>query len=88
LYPILVHMKGDKHTTNEEHLRRLLRHARKQRGLTQAALAAMLCKPQSFVSKYESGERLLSFVETIDACRALNLDPKALLGEYLTHHDA
>ena len=80
-------MRHNRYATNEDHLRRLLRQARKQRGLTQAALAAVLRKPQSFVSKYESGERLLSFVETIDVCRALNLDPKALLKEYLPHHD-
>jgi transcriptional regulator with XRE-family HTH domain len=81
-------MKQDRHATNEEHLRRLLRQARQQRGLTQAALASVLRKPQSFVSKYESGERLLSFVETIDVCRALRLDPKVFLREYLPHHDA
>jgi transcriptional regulator with XRE-family HTH domain len=80
-------MKHKRYAANEEHLRRLLRQTRKQRGLTQAALAAVLRKPQSFVSKYESGERLLSFVETVDICRALNLDPKALLKEYLPHHD-
>lgn len=79
-------MKHDRYAINEEHLRKLLRQARKKRGLTQTALAAVLRKPQSFVSKYESGERLLSFVETIDVCRALNLDPKELLGEYLPHH--
>ena len=80
-------MKQDRYATNEEHLRRLLRQARQQRGLTQAALASVLQKPQSFVSKYESGERLLSFVETIDVCLALHLDPKAFLKEYLPHHD-
>ena len=68
-------------------MRRLLREKREQDGLTQAALATILGKPQSFVSKYESGERLLSFVETIDVCRALVLDPKTLLKEYLPHHD-
>lgn len=82
------YVKHDRYATNEEHLRTLLRQARKQRGLTQTALAAVLRKPQSFVSKYECGERLLSFVETIEVCRALNLDPKALLREYLPHHDA
>ena len=80
-------MKHNKHATNEAHLRRLLRQRREQCGLTQAALAAKLQKPQSFVSKYESGERLLSFVETIYVCQALDLDPKALLRDYLPHHE-
>jgi transcriptional regulator with XRE-family HTH domain len=79
-------MAHGRHAINQEHLRKLLRQVRKQRGLTQTALAAILRKPQSFVSKYESGERLLSFVETIDVCRALNLDPKTLLKEYLPYH--
>lgn len=81
-------MKHNRYAANEKHLRRLLRQRRKENGLTQAALATVLQKPQSFVSKYESGERLLSFVETIDVCRALNIEPMALLKEYLPHHDA
>jgi transcriptional regulator with XRE-family HTH domain len=80
-------MKHNRYGANEEHLRRLLRQRRNEMGFTQAALADVLGKPQSFVSKYESGERLLSFVETIDVCRALNLDPKTLLKHYLPHHD-
>jgi transcriptional regulator with XRE-family HTH domain len=81
-------VKHNRYASNEEHLRRLLRQRRKQCGLTQAALATVLRQHQSFISKYESGERLLSFVETIDLCRALDLDPKTLLKEYLPHHDA
>lgn len=81
-------MKHNRYAANEERLRSLLRQKRIQCGLTQAALATVLRKPQSFVSKYESGERLLSFVETIGVCRALNLDPRILLKEYLPHHDA
>jgi len=81
-------MKHNRYAANEEHLRRLLRQRREKNGMTQAVLAAALRQHQSFVSKYEAGERLLSFVETIDVCRALNLDPKTLLKEYLPYHDA
>lgn len=81
-------MKHNRYAANEEHLRRLLRQKREENGLTQAELAAILQKPQSFVSKYESGERLLSFIEIIELCRALNIDPTALVKEYLSHHDA
>lgn len=81
-------MKHNRDVNNEEHFRNLLRQRRKDRGLTQAGLAATLGKPQSFVSKYEAGERLLSFVETIDVCRALGINPATFLRDYLPHHDA
>jgi transcriptional regulator with XRE-family HTH domain len=40
-------------------------------GITQEAVADALGRPQSYVSKYESGERRLDFVETLDICGAL-----------------
>lgn len=40
-----------------------LREARRQAGLTQADVARLLRRPQSFVSKFETGERRLDFVE-------------------------
>jgi DNA-binding transcriptional regulator YiaG len=40
-----------------------LKQARKAAGLTQAQVARKLSKPQSFVSKFESGERRIDFVE-------------------------
>ncbi|OYY74717.1 MAG: hypothetical protein B7Y40_03860 [Gammaproteobacteria bacterium 28-57-27] len=49
-------------------LRKLLREQRVACGLTQAELAARLGKPQSFVSKIESGDRGLDFVEVRDYC--------------------
>jgi len=33
----------------------------------------MLGKPQSYVSKYESGERILDILETKDVCEALGV---------------
>jgi len=39
--------------------------ARKSAGLTQQAVADVLGKPQSFVAKYENGERRLDVVEFI-----------------------
>ena len=43
--------------------RTLLRQLREEAGLTQADVAGRLGEPQSFVSKYESGERRLDLVE-------------------------
>ena len=51
---------------NRRHYRALLnslKQARKAAGLTQAQVARKLSKPQSFVSKFESGERRIDFVE-------------------------
>ena len=43
--------------------------------LTQAELAARLNRPQSFVAKYESGERRLDVVEFIEVAAAIGFDP-------------
>ena len=53
--------------------------ARKAAGLTQHALALRLKKPQSFVAKYEGGERRLDVVEFITIARALDVDPLKLM---------
>lgn len=53
--------------------------ARKAAGLTQQALALRLKKPQSFVAKYEGGERRLDVVEFISIARALGADPLKLM---------
>jgi transcriptional regulator with XRE-family HTH domain len=57
--------------------------ARKAAGLTQQALAHRLKKPQSFVAKYEGGERRLDVVEFIAIARALSADPLKLMAGFL-----
>ncbi|MGY0154678.1 helix-turn-helix domain-containing protein [Edwardsiella tarda] len=42
--------------------------------ITQAQLAQVLGKPQSFVSKIESGERRLDIIEFVHIARQLSLD--------------
>ena len=54
--------------------RELLRDLRARKGITQAELSATLGMAQSFVSKYEMGERRLDFIEVDRICRALGLD--------------
>jgi transcriptional regulator with XRE-family HTH domain len=49
--------------------------ARKNAGLTQHDLADRLHKPQSFVAKYEGGERRIDVVEFVTICRAIGSDP-------------
>ena len=41
---------------------------------TQAALAERLAKPQSFVAKYEKGERRLDVVEFVEVAEAIDFD--------------
>jgi ribosome-binding protein aMBF1 (putative translation factor) len=60
-------------TRQQELLQQMLRDARSQAGLTQAELAKRLAHPQSFISKYESGERLLDIVELRHVCRSLGI---------------
>lgn len=51
-----------------------LRLARKTQGLMQKDLADRLSVPQSFVSKYETGERRLDIIEILDICSALGIE--------------
>lgn len=53
--------------------RSLIVSLRKESGLTQVELANRLKKPQSFVSKYEHGERRLDFVELVEVLDSLGL---------------
>ena len=55
--------------------------ARNAKDLTQVELAKKLKRPQSFVSKYERGERRLDVVEFFEVARALGIDPIVFLKE-------
>lgn len=52
----------------------LLRDERKKAGLTQAKLAKKLRRPQSYVSKYERGDRRLDVVEFIEVAQVIGFD--------------
>ena len=43
-----------------------MKNAREAVGLTQAEAAKLIGQPQSFISKIESGERLIDAVELLD----------------------
>jgi len=49
--------------------------------LSQSDLAARFALPASFVTSYEDGDRLLDAAEFIAICRAIGVDPYALLQE-------
>ena len=58
--------------------------ARKSASLTQVGLAERLGRPQSFVSKYDRGERRLDVVEFCEVCHALGVDPPLFLKCFCT----
>ncbi|MGA2000383.1 MAG: helix-turn-helix transcriptional regulator [Terriglobales bacterium] len=60
-------------TQQRKQLRRLLRQMRVEAGLRQVDLARLLDAPQSFISKYESGERRLDVIEFRQVCNALEV---------------
>lgn len=57
--------------------RMLLKTVRREAGLSQAQLAAKLRRPQSYISKAESGERRVDVVELVEMLRALGVDTAA-----------
>jgi transcriptional regulator with XRE-family HTH domain len=58
-----VLLKSGEYRRHYRALLNSLKQARNDAGLTQAQVARKLSKPQSFVSKFESGERRIDFVE-------------------------
>ncbi|MBC3810087.1 helix-turn-helix domain-containing protein [Undibacterium aquatile] len=72
------------HDPNSQVFRQMLVEARTSRGLLQADLADKLQRTQSFVSKYERGERRLDFPEFITIADALGVDVTAFIEEYRT----
>jgi transcriptional regulator with XRE-family HTH domain len=59
---------------HREKLLTLLKELRHERGLRQVELAEQLGVPQSFVSKYESGERQLDILELRRICQILGIN--------------
>jgi transcriptional regulator with XRE-family HTH domain len=69
-------------SAGQECLQHLLRETRLKADLTQAEVAKRLKLPQSFVSKYESGERRLDLIELREVCKALGVSLLAFVKEF------
>jgi transcriptional regulator with XRE-family HTH domain len=67
------------HSPDQAAFCELMVETRKAAGMTQEALARRLKRHQSFVAKYEGGERRLDVVEFIAIARALGADPLKLM---------
>jgi transcriptional regulator with XRE-family HTH domain len=66
------------HSPEHLRLRELLITVRKAAGLTQEEVAGRLKRPQSFVAKYEGGERRIDVVEFIAIVQALEREPSEM----------
>lgn len=60
-------------------LTQLLTDARLAAGLTQVELAARLRRPQSYVSKYEAGERRLDVIEFLEVADRIGCSPESIM---------
>jgi transcriptional regulator with XRE-family HTH domain len=59
------------HGAQQKVLCHILQECRAAAGLRQEDVAKLLGRPQSFVSKYESGERRLDILELRAVCKAV-----------------
>ncbi len=69
------------------HLLALLREVRQNAGLTQTELANKLGKPQSYVSKYEAGERSLDLMELLKLCATIGIPLTNFVAKFENYKD-
>lgn len=69
-------------TPEYRRLLELLMKLRHDKGMTQQAVARKLRKHQSFVSKYERGERRLDVIELFQVVEALGYDPESTIRRF------
>ena len=60
-------------TTSYRIFLELLKQTRQGKNITQVQLAHKLKKPQSYISKYESGERRLDVIETREILKKMDV---------------
>lgn len=70
------------HDSRYKIFREILTEIRLSRGLLQSDVAEKLGKNQSFVSKYERGERRLDFPEFLELAEALKIDVSEFIDIY------
>lgn len=78
-------MPNPLHSQQYDVFRKLLVSAREACGLTQVEVAQRMEKPQSFVSKYERGERRLDFTEFMELAAILSIDVSKFIEDYRLH---
>ena len=70
-------------TADYKRLLNWLKQARRAAGITQEDLARRLGRPQSYVSKCETGERRLDVIEFVDWAAAIRVSPRQVLNKVL-----
>ena len=75
-------MEKSIYSEHQDRLQNLLRRVRIDAGLRQVDLARRVDQPQSFVSKYESGERRLDLLELRQICKAVGLTLEEFVGRF------
>jgi transcriptional regulator with XRE-family HTH domain len=71
------------HTQRHARLVKLLVTARKQAGIRQAELARRMGITQPIVARFEAGQRRIEFVELLDLCKILGINPYEACRELL-----
>lgn len=74
-------MPGSLGSSRYNRLIELMTVARREAQLTQQQVADRLHKPQSFVAKFERGERRLDLIEFIDLAKAIKIDPRRIIDQ-------
>lgn len=69
------------YTTEYAELLRLLRETREKAGITQTDMATRLGRSQSFVTKYERGDRRLDVIQLRTICQVLDTDLPSFVAE-------
>jgi len=80
-------MPSSLHRYHYQLFRSLLVAARERSGLTQAQVAEQLNRPQSYISKYERGERRLDFTEFVELAEVLGINIPDFVATYKTSID-
>lgn len=76
-------MKKSITSLNNKILIDILRKERISKGVNQEELGKRLDKPQSFISKIETGERRLDLIEFVTIIKKLDADPINVFGKFL-----
>lgn len=74
-------MKRTSKEVQNEKLLKLLKKIRQEKGIRQISLAEKLRVPQSFISKYESGDRRLDILELRQVCNAMGISLEEFIRE-------
>ena len=79
-------MKKSIYSKKQRVLLDALIEARSKAGLTQQQVADKIGKPQSFVAKYEGGERRLDVIEFLEVVEMLGVNPMKIISELLVRN--